>query len=158
VEYVIAWCGFVGGWLLFAGPIYQGALELQDEEVDRDAFDRHHFDSIQPPKISAWWWLLPPVAWLKHQRRNRDFQQAVMHSLTAEQRGQFVSFSNKATGWFIVGAGAALIAVKETWELVEQYEWPIWAFVVLLVLPPVLGVVFVSLRLRVSRQVLESEA
>jgi hypothetical protein len=30
--------------------------------------------------------------------------------------------------WFYVAAGAFLIAVKETWELHESYEWPVWAF------------------------------
>lgn len=27
VHELIAWCGFLGAWLLFAGPIYQAALE-----------------------------------------------------------------------------------------------------------------------------------
>lgn len=35
----------------------------------------------------------------------------------------------KATGWFIVAAGALLLATKETWELAEASEWPAWAFV-----------------------------
>jgi hypothetical protein len=30
VDGVIAWCGFVGAWLLVAGPIYQAALELPE--------------------------------------------------------------------------------------------------------------------------------
>jgi hypothetical protein len=33
---VIAWVGFLGAWLLVAGPLYQGALELREEEVDRE--------------------------------------------------------------------------------------------------------------------------
>jgi hypothetical protein len=32
---VIAWAGFLGAWLLVAGPLYQGALELREEDVDR---------------------------------------------------------------------------------------------------------------------------
>lgn len=34
---VIAWTGFLGAWLLVAGPLYQGALELAEEELDREA-------------------------------------------------------------------------------------------------------------------------
>ncbi len=32
---VIARAGFLGAWLLVAGPLYQGAFELREEEVDR---------------------------------------------------------------------------------------------------------------------------
>ena len=28
MEYLIAWCGFFGAWLLVAGPISQAAQEL----------------------------------------------------------------------------------------------------------------------------------
>ena len=44
-----------------------------------------------------------------------------------------VRFINKATGWLYVALGALLIAVKETWELVEYNEWPTWLFWVLIV-------------------------
>ena len=37
---VIAWAGFLGAWLLVAGPLYQGAIELREEEVDREG-SRH---------------------------------------------------------------------------------------------------------------------
>ena len=35
-----------------------------------------------------------------------------------------VRYMNIARGWMLVGAGAFLIALKETWELVEHQEWP----------------------------------
>jgi hypothetical protein len=38
-----------------------------------------------------------------------------------------------AAGWSMVAAGAFFIAVKETYEVVELYAWPLWVFVVLLV-------------------------
>ena len=36
----ILWCGFVGAWLLVAEPVYQAALELDAEEVARDALEK----------------------------------------------------------------------------------------------------------------------
>src|ERR1700727_150478 len=36
---VIAWAAFLGAWLLVAGPLYQGAIELHEEDIDRDAID-----------------------------------------------------------------------------------------------------------------------
>jgi hypothetical protein len=47
-----------------------------------------------------------------------------MASLTPEQRAQFLTYSNKATGWFIVAAGAALIGIQQAAELVETLDWP----------------------------------
>ncbi len=29
MEHLIAWAGFLGAWLLVAGPVYQAALELR---------------------------------------------------------------------------------------------------------------------------------
>jgi hypothetical protein len=34
---VSAWGGSVGAWLLVAGPMFQGALELHAQDVDREA-------------------------------------------------------------------------------------------------------------------------
>jgi hypothetical protein len=32
---VFAWAGFLGSWLLVAGPLYQGAIELFEAGIDR---------------------------------------------------------------------------------------------------------------------------
>ena len=54
--------GFVGAWLLVAGPLLQGAIELRDEEMDREGFEKVKGDVEYPQPISRWWWLLaPPV-------------------------------------------------------------------------------------------------
>ena len=45
----------------------------------------------------------------------------------------FLNFRDVLNGWAYVAAGAALIAVKETWELHEAYEWPEWVFWALIV-------------------------
>ena len=33
---LILWSGFFGAWLLVAGPLYQAALELSEEDISRD--------------------------------------------------------------------------------------------------------------------------
>ena len=40
----------------------------------------------------------------------------------------FLTLKDILNAWLYVAAGASLIAVKETWELHESYEWPEWAF------------------------------
>jgi hypothetical protein len=39
ISQMIAWAGFLGAWLLVAGPLYQGALELREEDVDREGIE-----------------------------------------------------------------------------------------------------------------------
>ena len=64
---------------------------------------------------------------------------------------------NKATGWFIVAAGALLLATKETWELVEQFEWPVWLFWVLVVVVFILCVANAAARMNNSNKILGVE-
>jgi hypothetical protein len=61
---ITAWCGFVGAWVLVAGPVYQGAIELGEVEVDREAIRSQADATGRPARISPWWWPLPPVAYL----------------------------------------------------------------------------------------------
>ncbi len=123
---LILWCGFIGSWLLFAGPVYQAAVELSTEEFERDEIGAAMRGIEQPKRVSAWWWLLPPVGYILQKRNSRDYQLAAFAALTQEQRSQFVHFKATATGWLFVAAGAVLIAVKETYEIHEYYEWPSW--------------------------------
>ena len=137
----IAIFGFLGAWLLVAGPLIQAYLELREEELDREGFEKANKAVPRPEGFSAWWWLLPPVAWFKQSARNRQHQREVIKVLDPRLTEQAVSFMNKANGWFIVAAGAALLGVKETWDLVEAWEWPVWLFWVLVVVSPTLCVV-----------------
>ena len=135
MDVFIHWAAFAGAWLLVAGPLFQAAVELRDEDLDRESFEQVKTDVPPQERISGWWWLLPPVAYVKNRRRNDRYQKAMMAALPAEARKQFVGFMHKATGWFTVAAGAFLIALKETFELVELYELPIavyWVAVVVL--------------------------
>jgi hypothetical protein len=140
VDVFIHWAGFLGAWLLVAGPLFQAAVELRDEELDREAFEKVKTDLPPQESISGWWWLLPPVAYVKSRRRNDRYQKAMMAALPASAREQFVGFMNKANGWFTVAAGAFLIALKETWELVELYELPLAIYIVAVVVLSMLAV------------------
>jgi hypothetical protein len=130
---VIAWAGFLGAWLLVVGPLYQGALELREEEVDREGIEASTARVPRPDPPSPWWWLLPPVLYLIRRRRGNAFRKAVLAQLTQAQRDQFTSFINKAVGWFTVAVGAFLLAVEQTWQVVERYRWPVWLFWLLIV-------------------------
>ena len=130
---LITWSGFVGAWLLVAGPLFQAAVELDEQSDQREGVSRAAQQVGDQPRLSPWWWLLPPVAYVLQRRRQRVFRQQVFDTLTPEQVEGFVEFTSVATGWSLVAAGAFFIAVKETYEVVELYAWPAWVFVALLV-------------------------
>ena len=157
MTHLIAIVGFFGGWLLVAGPLLQAYLELRNEEIDREGFDSAQKSVPKPEGFSPWWWLLPPVAWYRQRARARQHQNDVMKALDPQLAEQAVSFFNKANAWFVVAGGAALIAVKETWELIETWEWPVWVFWVLIVVCPILCVGNLVARAIQSEQALGHE-
>ncbi|MEP6481662.1 MAG: hypothetical protein ABJA94_06605 [Rhodoglobus sp.] len=157
MEYFIAICGFIGAWFLVAGPLLQAVLELQEQEFDREKFETAASSVAKPAKVSARWWLLPPVAWYRNRKSQRAYQNAILDALPADQRAAAVGFTNKATGWFIVAGGAFLLATKETWELVETFELHVAIFWVLLVVAFVLSVANAAVRMLRTNKVLGIE-
>ncbi len=155
-----SWFGYIGAWLLFAGPIWQAAVELRDEGFSED--DAVEFQNLAhavppPERDSAWWWLLPPVAYVLAMRRRSKWQDSLVALLPSETRARLKGFQNKATGWFIVAAGAALIGLKESSELVEHLEWPLWSLAPVIVVPFLLSVGYTAGRLSGARRA-EKEA
>jgi len=80
-----------------------------------------------------------------------------MDALGPRQLEQTVAFLNKASGWMIVAGGAFLIAIKETYEVVELFEWPIAVFWLLVIVAPVLCVGNTAIRMKRSQQALGKE-
>ncbi len=129
MDEVIAWLTFAGAWLLVAGPLYQGSVELTELDLDREGIQgKAAAVQAAQDRPSTWWWLLPPIMYVLHRRWYKAAQQAVLAQLTPTQREQMTRFQSKATGWFTVAGGAAMLAAGETWHVVQQYGWPVWLF------------------------------
>src|SRR6478609_8551901 len=115
VPELILWAGFLGAWLLVAGPVWQAVVELGNEEFERARFTSA-VDSVPPPeRVSSWWWLLPPLGLYLSSRSHTRFQHQVLLALPDEEYDAFSSFMAKARGWMLVGLGGLLILSKETW-------------------------------------------
>src|SRR5215469_12081435 len=142
MDQVIPWAGFLGAWLLVAGPLYQGALELLEQDIDREGIEASIARIPRPDPPSPWWWLLPPVMYLIRRHRSNAFRQAALAQLTQAQRAQ-------ATGWFTVALGAALLAAEQTWQVIDRQHWPAWLFWILIMV--MLGVSVLNTALRMSR-------
>ena len=156
MDVIVAWCGFVGAWVLVAGPMYQGAVELSEMDVQRTSLRSQVHATPRLVRVSPWWWLLPPVAYVLTSRKQRAWQQQVLASLTPQQRVQFVTYANKATGWFVVGAGAALIGIKEAAALVEVLDWPRLVTIPLVVLAAAVALAFTVRRMQLTERVLHA--
>ncbi len=124
MDHLIAWCGFLGGWLLVAGPLSQAIRELEEEDFERDDLISAAKTIEKPQPVSRWWWLFPPAYYLRRRRRSEEFRKAITRAMPQDRLEALVSFKDKADTWGIVATGAFLIAVKETWELCETYGWP----------------------------------
>ncbi len=154
MDFVVHWAGFVGAWLLVAGPLVQAAMELRDEQLDREAIQTATGQAPPAERISNWWWLLPPVAYVKTMRRGQERRAASLDALSVPQREQMIGFLNKATGWLYVAGGASLIFVKEAWELTELYHLPFFVYLIVVVLLALLAVANTVVRLRMSDQMI----
>jgi hypothetical protein len=153
---LILWSGFFGAWLLVAGPLYQAALELGEENISREdmaGVQRNETES----RPSGWWWLIPPVGYWKQRRFAQEERRAMMAALPHVVMASWVTFMNKATAWFYVASGAFLIALKETYELVEGHEWPTWVFWVLVVVMAGLATGNTAVRMSRTQELVEHE-
>jgi hypothetical protein len=75
---LIAWAAFAGAWLLVAGPLYQGALELREQDIDREGLEASKA-RVEPPKMpSPWWWLVPPVFYLLRRQHGRQLEHVLV--------------------------------------------------------------------------------
>ena len=149
---VIAWLAFVGAWLLFAGPVYQAAIELGEQELERDRIAASRATVTKPPPISWWWWLMPIVGYFVWKRRNEAYRQAVLGALDPLDRADLMRFLSKARGWWLVGLGGFLLATAETGQLCEHYDWPTYLIWVLVVVMALLSAFYTAASLRQTRE------
>lgn len=137
LETLIRWGAYLGGWLLVAGPLIQARLELDAEATELSGIRDVVRSTAPPSRLSRWWWLVPPVAMYLTRRRQSAFLDTLGERLDAAQRARLAHFFAVARAWMIVACGAALIAVKETYELAHHEHWGAVGFWVLILIAAV---------------------
>jgi hypothetical protein len=153
MELLIHWCGFIGAWFLFAGPIYQAALELSDQDIEMDRIHQARAQVIHPAPVSAYWWFLPPVKLYLERKRSNEYRRRFVRELAPEDVEAFFSLMNKATSWLMVGLGGLLIAVKETYELGEAYEAPHLLFFGIILVMILISISYTVGRMRNAKRI-----
>lgn len=147
VAELIAWCGFVGAWLLVFGPLNQAIREVQEEEFEREALQRAEHRIEVPPPVSPWWLLVPPIYVVLRSRRGNVYKVRMRDAMSSDDLLALAHLREVASAWFLVATGASLLAVKETWELVETYDWSRWTFWALVLGLLALSAVAIAVRL-----------
>jgi len=155
MQYVSAWCEFLGAWLLVAGPLYQAALELHDEDIETERIKSVKKGIQNPQAISIWWWLVPPIKVALEQRRSKRYRRAYLRALSEEDANALVAFISKATGWLYVATGGLLLAVAATYQLMQISHYPIAVFWVAVIIMPMLSVGNVIYRVSKNRRILQ---
>lgn len=123
MQTLVVWIEFIGSWLLFAGPIYQAALELQDEDIELRRLMAAQSKIPKPTYASVWWWFFPPVKIYLDSTSRRDYRTNYIKSLSEQDIQALVSFKSKATAWLYVALGGYCLTIRATYELCHYYRW-----------------------------------
>ena len=154
MQTIVLFIGFIGSWLLFAGPMYQAALELKEQDIEIDRIRAAGPKVPKPKSISMWWWLIPPVQIILARRRSQEYRKKYIKALRHEDAEALISFMNKATAWMLVGLGGFCIAFQETDDLAEHMSWNTWLVLIMIALAFLASLNFIMARLKRERRIL----
>jgi hypothetical protein len=149
--------GTIGAWLLFAGPIYQAALEMRGHDDASERIRGAVSSVVPPPPVSWWWWLIPPAKIGLEWRRATRHRRAHMDALSVEDFESLLGFIHKATGWTLVGTGGLFMAIAQSYTFAQQYPIGDAAFVAMVTLVATACVVGCTLRFRGGDRLLEDK-
>jgi hypothetical protein len=126
MEILFQFFTFFGSWLLFAGAIFQSALELREQDIERDRIHEIKKEISIPRNVSSWWWLLPPVKLILERVQTHKWRKEYFKILIPEDREALVNFTQKAKGWLFVAGGGILLALETTWRFTQLLDWDWW--------------------------------
>lgn len=83
MPHIVAWCGFLGAWLLVAGPLDQAVREIEEQGFQHEPLEEAKQRVEEPPPVSRWWLLPPPVWWLPARRRDSIYRHMTGEAMAA---------------------------------------------------------------------------
>jgi hypothetical protein len=124
--------GALGAWLLFIGPTRQAAIELMKEANEMSEIMKSiksNARNIQIKRVSNFWWILPPVKIILTKINQRKQWDSVTENLSTGEFKSLSHFRTLASTWSCVAFGAWLIALKETFEMCEHFEFSMFIYI-----------------------------
>ncbi len=153
MEVVMSWLEFIGAWLLFAGPIYQAALELQDEDIEIDRIRLAGAKIKKAAQVSLWWWLLPPAKIYMERKRSHKYWARYIKTLPNNEVEALVSYRSKANAWLFITVGGFCIAISQSYGLAKENDWNNYILAALIVVMFVLSILNLITRLRRAKRI-----
>lgn len=132
-DQIMATLAFLGDWLLFIFPMYQGVLEISEQ---KKAMKRFIKKGKKYPDVSPWYWLFPPYKIFLERRRMVH----ILEDSIDSEKNFFVMqpFMNKATAWFYVALAGLLNGIAATNELLEKFHlelpWPLFLLLIIMLI------------------------
>ncbi|USS88351.1 hypothetical protein M3M39_02420 [Fructilactobacillus hinvesii] len=116
MEIIIGILGFIGDWLLFIFPLYQGRMELMESNT---VFAKYQIKGHKTKPTSLLEWIIPPLLFhrLKKTAGRAQVQDLVNNK---EDFKNFYSFYNKGLAWYFVAYAGFLNGVCSTYELIIE--------------------------------------
>ncbi|WP_282800725.1 hypothetical protein [Lactococcus lactis] len=137
---------FIAKWLLFAFPLYQAYIELIEQQKFLNKIVRK---SKKYPKISPWYWVIPPLKITLEKKRGltilsegliskRDFEDSII-------------FGRKATAWFYVSIAGLLEGVAAVYEVFHSFGYQISYFKLVFISVLVAAICIINIRNRIKK-------
>lgn len=117
MEKIMVILAFVGDWLLFSFPLYQGLLELTEQKKILNRLEDKK-DVIKA--ISPWLWLLP--LYKIFLEKKRAIQIIQLTSPKEKEVFAMIRYFDKATAWFYVSIAGVLKGFVSTFEVLNTYH------------------------------------
>lgn len=109
---------FIAEWILYAFPLYQGIMELYDEEEAVKAI-AHHIDKEK--KVPNIFWLFPPLkVYLERRRLLKVIRKSIKKTNNIHA---ILGFYNKAVAWFMVSLAGLFKSVEATYSLYDTVSY-----------------------------------
>ncbi|WKT14587.1 hypothetical protein P9166_14490 [Lactococcus lactis] len=107
---------FIGTWMLYVFPLYQGTLEMSEQQRIISKFNNKDKKFL---KVSNWYWLLP--FFKIHLEKKRAIE--ILKDSTINERDfkELLSFFDKSLVWIYVSLAGLLNGLVSTHELVEMF-------------------------------------
>lgn len=147
---------FIGAWLLFAGPIYQAALELQDEDIEIDRVKLTGAKIKKAAQVSLWWWLLPPAKIYMERKRSHKYWTRYIKTLPSNEVEALVSYRSKANAWLFITVGGFFIAISQSYSLAKEEDWNNYLLALIIIFMFFLSILNLVTRLRRARKIVNS--
>ncbi|WP_423253187.1 hypothetical protein [Melissococcus plutonius] len=115
---------FIGEWLLYTFPFYQGCLEIMEQVSE---LTKLIGEDTNYKEVSPWFWVVPFLKpYLERRRaleivRERNMNENDLYSL--------LMFSDRASAWFFVSLAGFFKGTSLTYELFKEYfphHNPLW--------------------------------